>query len=379
MIQKLKSSLGFIKNSYKDWSINRKIVVIESDDWGSIRMPSKESFNALLKKNIEVDKCPFLKYDSFENREDFEAIENIFSSIYEQTNKRPVITANYILSNPDFEKIMASDFKKYYRKFFWDHLSERSQLNEYKNCVNSLMKKKFFYPQLHGMEHVQVPYWLRNLKDRKEESLEAFRHEVYGISTNVSKEKRDTYLATLNYYDDKELDDFMLPSLSLASQKFQSFFGYKSKSFIAPNYVWSSNIEIKLNEVGVDFIQSSRSQMLPKKYGDRSIIKRIGEQNSLGQIYLVRNSIFEPSTSNEKKKMKDKCLEQINMAFHLNKPATISMHRLNFMGGFVESNRDENLLLLKEILLKVIKKWPNVEFMHSEELGRLIKDSKKHA
>ena len=38
------------------WRTNRKIVVIESDDWGSIQMPSKLAYSNLLKKGIGVDK-----------------------------------------------------------------------------------------------------------------------------------------------------------------------------------------------------------------------------------------------------------------------------------------------------------------------------------
>ena len=56
------------------WRTNRKIVVIESDDWGSIRMPSKFAYSNLLKKGIDVDKS-FLydTLDSLEKKEDLEA------------------------------------------------------------------------------------------------------------------------------------------------------------------------------------------------------------------------------------------------------------------------------------------------------------------
>ena len=38
------------------YKTNPKIVVFESDDWGSIRMPSKLAYSNLLKKGIGVDK-----------------------------------------------------------------------------------------------------------------------------------------------------------------------------------------------------------------------------------------------------------------------------------------------------------------------------------
>ena len=54
--------------------VNTKIVVIESDDWGTIRMSSKEAFNSLLKKGYPVDQCPYNKYDALESNQDLEML-----------------------------------------------------------------------------------------------------------------------------------------------------------------------------------------------------------------------------------------------------------------------------------------------------------------
>ena len=50
--------------------LGRKIVVIESDDWGGIRMPSKKVFDSLLSQGVRVDKCHFNRFDSLENEND---------------------------------------------------------------------------------------------------------------------------------------------------------------------------------------------------------------------------------------------------------------------------------------------------------------------
>ena len=39
------------------WRTNRHIVVIESDDWGSIRMPSKEVYDKLKTYGRKVENC----------------------------------------------------------------------------------------------------------------------------------------------------------------------------------------------------------------------------------------------------------------------------------------------------------------------------------
>ena len=56
------------------WRTKRKIVVIESDDWGSIRMPSKNVYENLLKAGFAVDKHPYEKYDSLATETDLNAL-----------------------------------------------------------------------------------------------------------------------------------------------------------------------------------------------------------------------------------------------------------------------------------------------------------------
>lgn len=377
MLKKLKNTLSFGRFAVRDWSTKRKIIVIESDDWGSIRMPSYTAQSELEKNGIDIKKCPFLSFDSFEEVEDFDAIKTAFEYIYKKYDKKPVITANYILANPDFERIKDSNFEEYHRKYFWEELKQKKILQSYQNKLNELMEAGYFFPQLHGLEHLQVPYWMKQLNSNNVETLLAFKNGVYGISTTVTKENRDTYLAALNYNSNEELDKFIIPNLEKAYNEFNSFFGYYSKSFIAPNYVWSSKIEKKLSEFGIEIIQSSRYQIFPKMYSKKNTVKFIGEKNPFGQIYLVRNVVFEPSTciANNHIDLVEKCVNQIELAFKFNTPAIISMHRLNFMGGFSKINRDINLQLLKDVLEITLQRWPQLEFLNSEELGGIIKNS----
>lgn len=52
------------------WRTKRKIVVIESDDWGAIRMPSRATYNKLLLEGYRVDKNCYEKYDSLATEKD---------------------------------------------------------------------------------------------------------------------------------------------------------------------------------------------------------------------------------------------------------------------------------------------------------------------
>jgi len=48
--------------NFRGWSSKEKYIIFESDDWGSIRMPSKKTYDYLLRKGIPVDKNYFTKY-----------------------------------------------------------------------------------------------------------------------------------------------------------------------------------------------------------------------------------------------------------------------------------------------------------------------------
>jgi hypothetical protein len=62
-------------------------------------------------------------------------------------------------------------------------------------------------------------------------------------------------------------------------------------------------------------------------------------------------------------------MKEVNIAFRWGKPAVINSHRVNFMGTLSEENRANSLQLLSELFSALLKKWPDVEFMCSDELG----------
>jgi hypothetical protein len=72
----------------------------------------------------------------------------------------------------------------------------------------------------------------------------------------------------------------------------------------------------------------------------------------------------------------NECLGDIASAFRWHKPCVISSHRVNYIGCIDEKNADEGLRKLDELLKEIIKRWPDVEFMTSTELGDIIRKEK---
>ena len=131
MIHKLNKAILRNLLNIPGFRTNRNIVVIESDDWGSIRMHSKKVFNQLLKLGIRVDSCHYNMYDSLESEDDLSLLFEVLSSVKDKNYKPAVLTANAIVTNPDFEKIRKNNFEKYYYKKI------KESYKDFYGCENS--------------------------------------------------------------------------------------------------------------------------------------------------------------------------------------------------------------------------------------------------
>jgi hypothetical protein len=97
----------------------------------------------------------------------------------------------------------------------------------------------------------------------------------------------------------------------------------------------------------------------------------MGKKNNLGQRYLLRNCVFEPSDM-PGLDWTSKCLKEIETIFTFKKPAIITSHRVNYSGLLDSRNRESGLKMLKELISGILKKWPEIEFLTTAELGQLM-------
>jgi hypothetical protein len=341
----------------------RKLIVIESDDWGAIRMPSKEVFNYLVKKSIIDESNPFTKYDSLASETDLSLLFEVLESVSDKNGKPAVITANCIMANPDFERIKKSKFEEYYYEDFTDTLQKYPQhANSFKIWEEGIAKG-IFLPQLHGREHVNVPLWLKKLQSNEHSFIEGFDQETYAVNDQIAAAFR---------FDTKEEMQVHNQTIIEASQLFKDKFGFISQSFIAPNYCWNKEIEQSLADAGIRYLQGTYKQNKTLPFNTiKSVFHYTGKKNRLNQMYLVRNCLFEPSV-NRNLDYVSICLKHIKNAFLWNNPAIIASHRLNYIGYLEEKNRDSNLILLQQLLTAIIKIWPDVEFVSTADLTEIM-------
>jgi len=373
-ISALKNKISPYYKNLLGWRTNRKIVVFESDDWGSIRMPSQDIYKKCLKAGYRVDKNPYERFDSLASEEDLELLFDVLTSFKDSRSNHPTITANTLTSNPDFFKIKATDYNEY----FYELITETfKRYPKHSNCVNLWKEgtsEGFFFLQSHGREHLNVTQWMNDLQTGEENVLLGFGFGMPGLIPNGLKNgTSNKYIEALRYLNPVD----KLEKLSIVAEGldlFEKLFGYRSETFIPNNYLWSPDFDEVISKKGVRFYQGNRKMKEIQFEGSNKYhTYRLGEINSYGQRYLVRNAAFEPSMSlfNREHEV-EKCLYQISAAFKMKKPAIVCSHRVNYVGFIDETNRDINLKMFKNLLKEINKKWPDVIYLNSVDLGHLI-------
>jgi hypothetical protein len=353
------------------WRSKRQLVVIESDDWGSLRMPSREVLKELQKNSYINVSDPYNENDNLESEEDLQALFGILRKYKDKNGNHPVITANCVQANPDFCKIKKHNFQKYFYEPLEKTFKTHGKLSSL-NLWHEGLKEGIFYPQFHGREHLNVPLWMEKLQDRHPGVREAFDMGVFGPSFKNLGLRKNNFQAAWDFYT-PEQEESIAQTIKEGLNLFEKRFGFKSKSLIAPSYTWSKSQEAIFAAGGVRYLQTIRMNKIPKegeiKY--KRALRFTGKKTSQGLINLVRIAFFEPTIFNHQKQVEE-VLRRVKIAFRCGKPAIISSHRLNFIGSLVPENRTKTLQQFDVLLRTLIKEWPDVEFLSSEKLGEIV-------
>lgn len=362
-----------LKNNLKNiigWKTKRKIVAIAVDDYGNVRLASKNARENLDKAGFKA-KNRFDQFDTLENADDLSMLYEVLTSVKDKHGKPAVFTALALPVNINFERMEDTGYEKY----IYEPLPETlAKLNGDYETVWSLwqegMDKNIFVPQFHGREHLNLKLFEHNLGIKDPETILCLQNRSYtGIHHNPFKNIKVTGAFSLEDISEVETHkDIVKDGLN----QFEKVFGFRSITFNAPGDRESSELHPTLKHSGVEFIEApliKKEHLGQGRY--KTIFNYTGKKNKHKQIFMVRNCVFEP-THNNNFNWVEYCLKQVETAFFWNRPAVISSHRVNFCGHIDPENRKQGLEALKQLLQQIVQKWPEVEFMSTPKLAKLI-------
>ena len=368
----VKSATLRLATNLRGWKTRRKLLVIESDDWGAIRMPGPDAWKRLLKAGIRVDLSRYDSLDCLENRDDFQALMNVIDAHRDASGRPATFTFNTVMGNPAFEAIERGSFEHFHHQHLFEsyrHYHGQDLEDDWRNAMDGGLIR----PQFHAREHLNSPLWMADLKAGHQETRQAFREGFYGLKTRTGSPRQQNYLAA-HWPDTPEHLETIGQILEDGLNQFTDTFGFSPATFISCNYVWPEALEGHLARRGVKFIQTQRGHRQPDPHqGGRIRIRRhyTGQKNDHGQRYGVRNVLFEPYLDTNID-WASRALAEISQAFRLNRPAVICSHRINYVGGMDMAHRDRGLEHLDRLLAGVQQRWPQVEFVTSEKILQLM-------
>jgi len=343
------------------WRSKRPVLVIESDDWGAEHIPGPEVLAKMKKIGLRGTDSHGM-FDGLETADDVDKLCDILSSYKDGDGNPAVMTANFIMANPDYSAIKDSGYSGFKSKPIdsgWNHEPEaKTLLQKYREGI----KGGVIVPQLHGMLHFCTDIWMENLRQSDQQTLKAFDLQMIGEKEDASGIGIQSMSPI--YYSNAEVIKQLIDH---GTGAFNRIFGKDSITTVAPCYGWRSNeTEELLLSRNVLAMQGREYQHQP----DGSMkLHYLGEYGVGGILYLVRNCTLEPIGADT---TVEQCVGQIKRAFQHGLPAIVCSHRINYTSRVASEVRDKGLAVLDGVLKQVTEKYGDVEFMSSDKLALRI-------
>lgn len=352
MVDKLISKLKFEARNFGHVRFEEPIVIFESDDWGKVNSNESAIFDSTYGKRTDWS------YDQLENETDLEQLFNKLYSYRNDFERPPVFTANFIVSNPNFEATLETGFEE---------LILEPIDSAFPNLIRSWNKGKtqgVFYPQYHGRLHYNYKLYKASLKnDKVVQAL--FKQKVNGGLEHFEHSQLAYYSEYQNYTSQKSsplLQDWIKEGL----KEFDRIFGYQSKSTIAPNYVLATKDIGLFAGTEVRFLQGSNKLLSNSGLTEKCENYCQGASLAHNLTALSRNHKFEPCRNKKEWKV-DFSIFAAKTWLNRNVPVVFDTHRMNYVSNFADSSLNE-----LGILIDSFRDVKNIKFLTSVELGEAI-------
>ena len=356
------------------WHTSDKLVIFAVDDYGNVRLDSKAARDRMLAKGVPLE-GRFDYLDSLETRQDLDALFETLSKVTDRHGRHAVYSPNVLSANPDFEEISRS--AEGYRYELVTQTFERlaaEQPSAYGGAwalwqagIHSGLLK----PQFHGREHLNVELLERKLRA----GCRALKINIDNRSMAGIGHERSLpgvgFTHGFGIWSRSEVGrhrEILADGLKL----FEKLYGFAAATFTPPAQKLHPDLYPFLEAEGVRAIDKPL-YCVRRLDRDRTVreFNVLGRSRGCGHLSLVRNVVFEP-TNKPSFDSVGLALSQVAAAFRWRKPAIISSHRVNFCGHIDEENRRSGLAALHRLLRGLVDRWPDVQFISSDELVERI-------
>jgi hypothetical protein len=328
---------------------NRKLIIIESDDWGLERALSEKAL-CWMKERFGESNFTRWSTDALETREDLELLYNVLEDFKPKFDLPPVITANFITHNVDYSSPHELKFLPITEGF-------NEQSEDVRHFYKVGIEKRYIYPQLHGYSHYNISQLEKYFVTR--EGRAAFQKTfLYARSTIRGN--------TSFLHGELDRSNEEVGRLLEGIDVFERMFGYHPVSFIAPTFILDTCFLDSLRDNRIQILQAGNRLVNSRK--KRLFYPPLRKRNGL--LWSIRNVRLDPHRDYGFDAQK--AVADIDRAFENNLPAVIDFHRVNFSGKYNPSYRNETISQLRSLLHSIYKKWPEASFLTSDQLKEAL-------
>ncbi len=308
-----------------DWR-RLKAVVLESDDWGLCAwVPDDQAHRAL--NVLPAFRSPAgLRYgrSTLESAADISALATTLLEWRGGDGFPPVLQANTIVANPDYEAMTPPLFEgdepplrehpdvpsRWRRPGLWD-------------AVRDAESAGVWWAELHGLHHLPVSAWLHALRRGKDDARRAFAQQSpIGEAVEASGE-----------YGAEEPRELRARDIRRAIEAFRRIFGRMPTSFCPPDYHADDWFEQEAASLGLTTWQGKAEQAggrLP--WLRRRVFGATFPQRQDGRFLLPPRIAFEPSgdAAAPGRRGLEAAHRAALSAWGRAQPAVVSTHRMNY-------------------------------------------------
>jgi len=307
-----------------DWTA-AKVVVIESDDWGFCGFtPDVDQFDGVNITAIEPGDFPHIYvHSTLETAADVTRMARLLMTYQGRDGLPVVIQPNYIMAALTFE---SPDGAGSWRRTDLPDLPADYHRPGLWPVVEEAIRAGVWWPEYHGLWHYNPDH----------------RRAVVAVNAEAARAAGGGVLLFPDMSSSFELSrdrdpEVLAVELGEGLAIFETMFGRRPYSVIAPDYAWDHSCEDMWREEGVRIVQAKREQRsLTKlsvstwdrlcKAGERSwrylTEKRI--------VYLDRNCCLEGAQAENAARHAAICLDNVQGAWYNGEPAIIGTHRVNY-------------------------------------------------
>jgi len=334
-----------VLNAWREPVLRCPVLIFESDDWGP-DIDGRQA-GALLE------------------------IKKVLENFQDDKGRHPVMTLGMVLAIPDSQRMLEDDLQTYHRSL----LSEASS-KQMLDVIQQGIAKGVFSVQLHGMEHFWPNALMVALKNSPELQKWIAKDVLKTEDLPSSLQSRWTDASSLP--STPHSDAHIKKAVSDEVAMFVSIFGSIPTVVVPPTFVWDERVEKAWGKENINVLVTPGRRYIARD-GEGGLVVDANSQSSNAyyngmktltkMTSIVRDNYFEPMLGHTA----DQSLAAIEEKKILGRPALLEMHRFNFTGEGEE--RVASLDEIRRLLEKVMKSYPDVVFLSTEQLAAALESA----